>query len=149
MDGNTKRKQLLEWFPKARQSLTSLSITSPIDFGYNCVAWALDKTDRWWQPGNSRTFWPHPESETTLAAYLRMFESQGFQRCETQVREAGLVKIALYVDQQDNFLHVARQLDSGRWSSKCGAQSDISHSTPELLDGPTYGRFWGCLKRAT
>ena len=147
MMGNTKRKQLLDWFPKARQSATSLSITSPIDVGYNCVAWAMERTDRWWQPAHPFAYWPSPEPETGLAAYVRMFEGHGYAACESSAHERGFAKIAIYVDAAGGFLHVAKLLESGRWSSKCGQQSDISHSNAELLEGTEYGRVWGFMKR--
>ena len=147
MQGNTRRRQLLEWFPNAGKSATALSITSPIDFGYNCVAWALDRTDRWWQPASRHFFWPIEETEASLDVYLRMFGSQGFERCESGELEAPFAKVAIYVDAQGNFLHVAKQLESGRWSSKCGGESDIAHSTAELLEGSAYGRLLGYMKR--
>lgn len=147
MTGNTRRKLLLELFPKANQSATALSITSPIDFGYNCVAWAVGRTDRWWQPATPGLYWPTTEDDSSLETYIRMFINQGFSKCDSSKLENGFSKVALYVDDVGAFLHVARQLDGGRWSSKCGAQSDISHSTPELLEGPAYGRVWGFLKR--
>ena len=117
MNGNTKRKQLLEWFPKARRIPTSLSISSPIDVGYNCVAWAMDRTDRWWQPAHPFAYWPSVDMETSFAAYLRMFEGEGYSACYSAAVEPGYSKIAIYVDQMGGFLHVARQLETGRWTS--------------------------------
>lgn len=92
-------------------------------------------------------YWPTKEAETSLAAYLRMFESLGFGQCGSESPEPGFTKIAIYVDVEGNFLHVAKQLESGRWSSKCGGESDISHITAELLEGQEYGRVWGYLRR--
>jgi hypothetical protein len=146
---NTKRKRLLEWFPRAKGNLTSLAITSPIDFGYNCVAWVLDRTDRWWQPGGGPYyFWPAAvPPDSSIQTYVDMFASQGFEFCATGHHEAGYAKIVLYVNDNNQFLHVAKQLPSGKWSSKCGGESDITHSSPELLEGNTYGQVWKYMRR--
>ena len=43
--------------------------------------------------------------------------------------------------------HVARQLESGLWTSKLGLSVDISHSLHDL-EGDTYGEVAALLCRA-
>jgi hypothetical protein len=33
----------------------------------------------------------------------------------------------------------ARQLSTGKWTSKLGRDMDIEHDSPEVLNGPAYG----------
>ena len=146
---NTPRRSLVKWFPRLRHNVMDVAITSRIDFGYNCVAWALDRTDRWWQPGSGHPFryWPNPNADSKLDSYLHMFADYGYSVCVDANLEENFSKIVIYVDSQGGFLHVAKQLDSGAWSSKCGGESDITHRTPYVLEGPEYGKIWGYMRR--
>jgi hypothetical protein len=36
-------------------------------------------------------------------------------------------------------MHLAKQLDSGGWTSKLGKDEDIWHDNLEALEGPAYG----------
>src|SRR5262249_38721988 len=47
-------------------------------------------------------------------------------------------KVALFADDLDHPTHVARQLPSGRWTSKLGRAEDIEHDLHEL-EGALYG----------
>ena len=49
---------LREPFPKLDD--TNHELTSPKTIKYNCVAWAAQNTQRWWQPG---VFWPIETSQ--------------------------------------------------------------------------------------
>ena len=52
--------------------------------------------------------------------------------------EKGFQKIALYV--KDGIpTHAARQLPTGKWTSKLGRDIDIEHDFPEVLNGADYG----------
>jgi hypothetical protein len=43
--------------------------------------------------------------------------------------------------------HAARQLPTGRWTSKLGKAVDIEHDTPEGVTGPVYGAVVKFLRR--
>ena len=104
---------------------------------YNCIAWALNRSDNWW--------WPHPDGswpdgcpmEETIGAFEAMFTSLGYELCTSDDRENGTIKIALYAN-GDTPTHAARQLPNGKWTSKIGRHIDISH-TLLGLEGPRYG----------
>jgi hypothetical protein len=101
---------------------------------YNCVAWALRETDRWWSHveilGHYRP--PDVERAATIAAYQSMFASCGFEPCEDDELREGFEKIALFAS-GDEFTHVARQLPSGLWTSKLGQDCDIEHELQTLI----------------
>ena len=76
----------------------------------------------------------------------------GFEPCENGDHEEGFEKIALYVNKAGKVTHAARQLDSGKWTSKLGNLEDIEHaSLRSLEDAGTnltdYGSVAGFLKR--
>ena len=101
---------------------------------YNCVAWALHETDRWWSHIDLLGhYWPSSlERGASIAAYLSLFASEGFERCDDGDLVDGSEKIALFAD-GDEFTHVARQLPSGRWTSKLGRDCDIEHELEALV----------------
>lgn len=121
--------------------------TSPCDDDYNCVAWALGRTDRWYEPGNHKgSYWPPGlRHETSISAYVALFESVGYERTLRRESEPGFERVAIYgID--DDFCHVARQVLGG-WSSKCGRLYDIRHSTLRALEDFTYGEAVVILRR--
>ena len=122
-------------------------ITSPPSRRYNCVAWAAGDVDRWWWPDEQEVgFWPDGiPREQTVDAFVRAYRTLGFERCDDAELEVGFEKIALYA-MDERPTHVARQLPSGRWSSKLGAQEDIEHER-DALDGPVYGSVVAVLRR--
>lgn len=126
--------------------------TSPAAIQYNCLAWAVGETHRWW--GTSEEyFWPvaYPgECEGTdipLTVAQAAFAHLGFERCDSATLEDGVEKIALY-ESRGTFSHVARQLATGRWTSKLGAWEDIEHQTPESLVGWHYGEVAVVMRRS-
>jgi len=109
--------------------------TSPKAYDYNCIAWAYGRNDVWFQPG---LFWPISQRDCTVPTYMKLFESIGYVRCDDALFESGFLKIALYI-KGENTTHAARQLSTGKWTSKLGGDIDIEHDTPEVLNGPLYG----------
>jgi hypothetical protein len=118
---------------------------------YNCVAFALGEENSIADMlvfskridltacGLSNTNLSH-----TAEAYEALFRYfYQFERCNSTDPEPGYIKIALYegYDEDDelNFLHVAIQLEGGRWKSKMGNYEDIEHETLEVLAGKQYG----------
>jgi hypothetical protein len=66
--------------------------------------------------------------------------------CEGDELEAGFEKIALFANNQGIPLHAARQLPSGRWTSKLGELEDIEHTLRDL-EGEEYGSVALVMKR--
>ena len=72
-------------------------VTSPPAKEYNCIAWAA---------GDEKRF--------------------GYEECNTPDLEHGYRKVAIYA--KDGIpTHAARQLDSGKWTSKLGKAEDVEH----------------------
>jgi hypothetical protein len=127
---------------------TGYQVTSPPDRGYNCIAWATGETGHWWWPDPTGIeFWPPgvPRAET-LAAFQQMLAALGFEVCAVSAPEAGFEKVALFADPHGAPRHAARQLASGRWTSKLGELADIEHEL-HALSGPEYGSVVLIMKR--
>jgi hypothetical protein len=72
-------------------------VTSPATPDYNCVAWAAEDSEHWWQPG---TYWlpaDWPEDDCGMGALERAFLAQGYANCGMDTSpEPGFSKVALY-----------------------------------------------------
>jgi hypothetical protein len=123
-------------------ALTEYTVTSPKSQAYNCFAWVAGEQDRWWQPTPEDEFyWVEGVSmEETLSAYIEAYQTLGYAICDTATLEAGYEKIALYIDD------AAKQLATGKWSSKLGWLEDIEHEL-EGLTGERYGQVGQVLKK--
>jgi hypothetical protein len=117
---------------------TGYTPTSPASQVYNCLAWALGDDANWWEPAGSYYWPPDLPREDTIQTVGRIFEQRGYVQCDTDAFEPGFEKVAIYGD-DDGFLHAARQLGSGRWTSKLGRLVDIEHLALEGLAGKEYG----------
>ncbi len=125
-------------------------ITSEEARWYNCIAFAAGEAHRWWWPIGA--YWPDraPRHET-IESFVLAFHALGYIPCDDGALEPGFEKVALYADQNDIPTHMARQLASGMWTSKCGSLEDIEHETLEALAGfgpSEYGAAVRFLKRA-
>jgi hypothetical protein len=69
----------------------------------------------------------------------------GYLVCDQDQLETGYEKIALFA-LADLPKHAARQLPSGRWTSKLGPMEDIEHALLDLA-GIVYGSVVLVLKR--
>jgi hypothetical protein len=126
---------------------TNARPTSPCDSDYNCIAWAYGRNDVWCEPDiKGLYFWPISHREYTSKAYEELFASIGYEICDNAKYEEGFEKIALYFDDAGKPTHAARQLPTGKWTSKLGPNIDIEHETPEVLNGPGDGRGYGTVK---
>jgi hypothetical protein len=122
-------------------------VTSCRTARYNCIAWAADDPLNFWWPDGS-DHWPTSAPyEVTLPAFIRAFETLGYETCDNGDLEAGYEKIVIYVDTNNEPTHAARQLRNGRWTSKLGRNEDIRHNTPTDVAGPCYGLPCRFLKR--
>jgi hypothetical protein len=118
-------------------------VTSVATPDYNCIAWAVGDTENWWEPG---VFWPIPADGYGVDVLERAYQLLGFEPCEVESLEAGFEKVALYADGQ-YFTHAARQLRTGKWTSKLGRREDIEHDTPHDVSGGVYGKVVVFMKR--
>ncbi|MBN2296884.1 MAG: hypothetical protein JXM70_30945 [Pirellulales bacterium] len=120
-------------------------ITSPRTVRYNCIAWAACNTERWWQPG---VFWPIDSSREDhgVGNVVEAFGALGYEECDNGTQEEGFEKVALYGSAM-MYTHAARQLSSGKWTSKLGQLEDITHTTPEVIEGGDYGEVVQYMKR--
>ncbi len=117
----------------------SFVVTSPCDF-YNCIAHALGRSTGLIWPSSKDGEWPADIALTdNISSFAEMLARHNYEPCTTSSVEAGFEKIALYT--KDRYVkHAARQLDSGRWTSKLGYKDyDIAHHSLEDLEGKRYG----------
>ncbi|MEZ4858537.1 MAG: hypothetical protein R2781_06975 [Flavobacteriaceae bacterium] len=130
---------------------------------YNCIAWAANVTDMWWDklPINLRPAirfdgvkvdWPfNAPDEFSTKALLHIFTSLKFEVCSNGDYEAGFKKVVIY-EKNGAATHMARQLtngiNKGIWSSKLGSSYRVLHSTPENLISIHYGEPKIYLKKS-
>lgn len=136
-------------FPLLQSS--DYKFTSAPSDSYNCISWAVGSqhSGKWWWPFGDpdKTHWP-PEVERaeTLTAFQKLFAALGFVDCEGDGLEAGFEKIAVFADEEGCPLHAARQLPTGKWTSKIGAFEDIEHDLYALV-GTEYGSVAFLMRR--
>lgn len=139
-------EEMEELFPRLRG--TDYQITSPPDAVYNCISWAVGEVKNWWWPAEpAKTYWPAgvPRMET-LDAFCAALATLGYVVCDHAEVEQDYVKIALYADAERVPTHAARQLLSGRWTSKLGRMEDLEHALHDL-EGALYGSVTLIMKR--
>lgn len=113
---------------------------------YNCIAWAAGIDNDWWEPVAGR-FWPaNTPRDFKVTSLVIAYESVGFATCTDGSLEPGIEKIAIYANGPE-YMHAARQLETGKWTSKMGKAEQIEHETPNDLAGPAYGQVTVFMKR--
>lgn len=125
-------------------------VIGPATARFNCIAWACGETHRWWQPG-PLYYWPvscDPE-DGTVANLTAALATAGFAVCSDDAPEAGFEKIAVYSLGPGEYTHAARQLPSGKWSSKLGADALIEHDAPGDVAGGVYGGLCLFMRRVS
>ena len=85
--------------------------------------------------------------ERSAAAFVEAFSTLGYEPCADGDLEDGFEKIAIY-QSPGGIQHAARQLSTGRWTSKLGGLEDIEHASPAELEGAEYGEVVQYLRRA-
>ncbi|MCI0639048.1 MAG: hypothetical protein L0Y72_20655 [Gemmataceae bacterium] len=130
---------------------TTFRVTSPATRDYNCIAWAAGDTTHWWWPDvdcdNDAIYWPPGAAlEESLDAVVAAFATLGYAPCSGEELEPGFEKVALFAKESIP-THAARQLPSGRWTSKLGLREDIEHDL-HALGGDVYGTAVLILKRS-
>ena len=100
-------------------------------------------------PGIQDYYWPPDVAGVDeLRTLIQLYRDAGYEECDNGQREDGFKKVAIYVNQEGP-QHIARQLESGRWTSKLGDLEDIEHDTLEILEGRFYGKATIFLKKRT
>lgn len=121
------------------------TLTSDCTDDYNCVAWAADDDSTCWWPWEGY-FWPPGVTfEESLAAFTEAFATLGYEQCPDGDLEPGWEKVVIFAKGSEP-KHVARQIESGAWTSKLGGSRDIEHEL-EAVSGPYYGKPALFLKR--
>jgi hypothetical protein len=83
--------------------------------------------------------------DESVAEFVRVFETLGYKTCENPEVEPQREKVAIYA-KGSVVKHMARQLPSGDWTSKCGKFVDINHDL-SALEGDQYGQVVLIMKR--
>lgn len=121
--------------------------TSPSDLTYNCIAWAMGESDRWWWPDPTEfAYWPAgvPRVET-VEAFTAMLLQLGFEPNANDSLESDVDKVALFA-KGPKPTHAARQLKAGTWTSKLGSGEDIEHPL-HAIAGKEYGQVLMIFRR--
>ena len=140
------RNRLHELFPALK---SDYRITSPEAEAYNCIAWAAGVDLRWWWP-NVECYWPSGVLlEDSIPAFVAAFGTLGYEPCGDGTLESGYEKVAIYHRPPNGVQHMARQLHTGKWTSKLGLSYDIEHGHPRELEGSEYGIIGLYMRRAT
>lgn len=123
-------------------------ITSPKTKTYNCIAWAAGETHRRWWPDKMKVeYWPPGVvREQTVTAFMAAYATLGYEACEKDDLENGYEKIAIFLKPGGTPTHAARQLPSGRWTSRLGPSQDIEHDL-RSVEGRGYGQAKQFMRR--
>lgn len=125
--------------------LDSFTIESPKTITYNCIAWAASASTKWWWP-DDYSYWPiNLPLNDDIETFKQLFSQLGYSVCSNEDIEEGFEKVAIYAV-GNNVKHAARQLTTGRWTSKLGRDHDIEHS-PSGLEGKEYGKVVSIMRR--
>lgn len=130
----------------SRLTSANYRVTSPATTEYNCIAWCSGDTEHWWQPG---MFWPGvaPPDDFGIGVLERAFLELRYSDCGMNDGwEPGFERVALY-GSGAFYTHAARQLSTGKWTSKLGRDVDIEHETPDDVAGGVYGEVVQIMKR--
>ena len=133
------------FFPNLQEGV-SLEFTSPVDYNYNCLAWALGCNAKPFEKAKG-ALWEWPDiPDDTADGWALVCEVHGFSRTETSEFRPGYEKIAILEDDEGQ-LHATRNDENGRWKSKLGDQGpDIDHVGLGALQG-AYGDVAIVLER--
>lgn len=142
-----KLKPYQEMYLAPHLTDSDYAVTSHPTDEYNCAAWAFEDTENIWWPGYpEQYYWPERGSKDTINYLLDYLQRHGFQPCKNRQLESGWMKIAIYCNNQGSARHLARQMDDGKWTSKCGDMEDITHELQDL-EGGLYGQVAHVLKK--
>jgi hypothetical protein len=154
-NAHTRIKQA---FPKLKDG--EFEKTSKCDPRYNCFAHAAQEHKRKWEPvpiehASNDRYWPLDKPRNlTVQAFIKAFETLGYEPYHSSELEEGYEKVAIYITKKGSIgvpkggtTHMARQLPCGKWTSKLGNEWDICHDKLEGLHGKQYGVVKQILRR--
>ena len=140
--------RIQETFPNIEKD--GYEITSEETADYNCFAWVMGDKSQWWSPvENKGYYWlSNLPKNLDVENFCELYKKAGnYFSCDNDRLESGIEKIAIYADSEGNVTHVAKQLNSGKWTSKLGDWEDIEHNSLPSLEGNFYGKVVRILKR--
>ena len=111
---------------------TTHEVTSVATTEYNCVAWALGSIDAWIQPADDETGSPPLFMDWVIG----VLGARGFVPVNALPESGDALAVFATAEQ---FTHIARRLENGRWTSKLGDWEDIEHNDLNCLEGGAYG----------
>jgi hypothetical protein len=82
----------------------------------------------------------------TVRSWVRVFELDGYKETDSGKYQRGFEKIAIYARKDGKPSHVARQVGSGRWTSKLGRGADIEHDNLDRLAGDSKDEYGSIAK---
>ena len=121
------------------------TVTSNASTYYNCIAWALGDTGRWWSHKQGYQ-WNNAPRNPSVESLVAVFTAAGYAVCDSDGLEDGFEKVAVYA-KTGLWTHASRQLSNGKWTSKLGVMEDIQHNSPEELSGMRYGAVHCIMKK--
>ena len=129
---------LRDLFPNLTKD--NYKITSPDTKDYNCIAWAYGINNKTMWPGYLDRYWPADcESIDERSTIIQLYLNDGYIRCENGDLEYGYQKVAIYATSEGP-KHAARQLPSGKWTSKIGQKKIFSMMIFKLLTVKNMGK---------
>ncbi len=123
----------LSQFPNSY--IEPFSITSPETPQYNCVAWALDDSEHWWEADEDYQWLNNIDFDNTLSTMQAFFKHFDYEPIDKPNMRNGIEKIALFSNDGINCSHVAKQLLSKKWTSKLGVSHDVIHTLMAMENG--------------
>jgi len=144
-----KKKRYVGRFP--RISKKNHEITSDPDPYYNCIAFAVDITNRkYWPLASPDYYWPDevPNLEK-LDAFVRLFETFGYARVADVTDDRfveGMEKVAIFATENGTPKHAAKLIGPDLWTSKLGDDYDIEHER-DAVSGGDYGKIAVYMQR--
>lgn len=140
------RQLVKECFPDLVEGV-SFEFTSPVDYNYNCLSWALSNNHDLLQEVCGG-FWPwHHLDDDTVEGWTGVCQIHGFTPLDDLNTSLvpGYEKIAI-LENTAGELHATRSDRNGIWKSKLGDGPDIDHDGLDGLAG-TYGKVVRVLQK--
>jgi hypothetical protein len=144
MSGSLEYRKILR-FPNLERTVYEVTSEETVD--YNCFAFAAGEEECRWDPVDPDGYWPDGvPRELTLDAFIKAYQTLGYECCNNSDLEPGFQKIAIYTYNGEP-QHIARQEEDGMWKSKLGDWEDIKHELEGLENPHFYGVVEQILKR--
>ncbi|MFS4448699.1 hypothetical protein [Maribacter sp. 2307UL18-2] len=160
LDSPENRNLVISDFPNLASDSHFKIVDGP-NPNFNCIAWAGNRSDVWWQalPIDKRPMfrfdgvqvdWPFEvEDEFSIKTLIDLFTHLKYESCSDDSYEEGYRKIAFYQLNGDA-THASRQLvsppNTGIWTSKLGPSFTINHGSPFTIESPLYGKVCHFMK---